>query len=145
MSIFGKKVNQESVELDTSNIIGKGTVISGDVDTIGNIRIDGSVVGYVNSQAKIAFGATSDIRGEVFAQNAEIAGKVTGNIYVKDLLTLKATADIKGDIYALKIIVEAGAKIDGRVKVGDEPTQKAPDKHKHHHASETHGKPKGAQ
>jgi cytoskeletal protein CcmA (bactofilin family) len=144
MSIFSKKNTPETVELDTSNIIGKGTVINGDIDTLGNIRIDGNVIGYISSQAKIALGATSEIKGDIFAVNAEIAGQVVGNIFIKELLVLKNTADIKGDVFALKVIVEAGANIDGKVKVGEEPQQKAPDKAKRHH-SEAHGKPKQAQ
>lgn len=140
MSIFSKKTaTSESVDLDTSNIIGKGTTINGDIDTIGNIRIDGVVNGYILSQAKIALGISSDIKGDIFSQNAEIAGKVIGNIYVKELLVLKSTSDIKGDVFALKIVVEAGAKIDGKMKIGEEPTQKSPDKHKKH-VAENHDK-----
>jgi cytoskeletal protein CcmA (bactofilin family) len=143
MSFLGKKNNTVATDLDTSNIIGKGTTITGEVETIGNIRIDGTVIGNINSQAKIALGLTSEIKGHIFAQNAEIAGKVIGNIYVNDVLILKTTAEIKGDIFALKAIVEAGAKIDGKIKVGEEPHQKPSDAHRNQ-TTEAHGKPKGA-
>ena len=61
---------------DSNNIIGKGTLLKGNLNVPGNIRLEGKVVGNVKSKSKIACGETSFIEGNLVAQNAEIAGKV---------------------------------------------------------------------
>ncbi|MCU0353556.1 MAG: polymer-forming cytoskeletal protein [Cytophagales bacterium] len=110
---------QEAMELsNTSTQIMKGTTIEGNVDTYGNLRIEGKVVGNIKCKTKIALGESSYIEGNIVAQNAEIAGEVKGTVEVSDILSLKATANISGDIVTGKLIVEAGAVWNGTIKMG---------------------------
>ena len=44
------------VETPNINLIGAGTVINGDVKSNGDIRIDGTLIGSVNSKGKIVVG-----------------------------------------------------------------------------------------
>ena len=51
----GKESKKELEELiNASTTIGKGTVIDGNLTTIGNIRIEGNITGNISSQAKIS-------------------------------------------------------------------------------------------
>ncbi len=110
---------QDTAELsNASTQIMKGTTIEGSIDTFGNLRIEGKVVGNIKSKTKIALGESSYIEGNIVAQNAEIAGEVKGTIDVSDILSLKATANIHGDIVTGKLIVEAGAVWNGTIKMG---------------------------
>ena len=110
---------QEAMELsNTSTQIMKGTTIEGNVDTYGNLRIEGKVVGNIKCKTKVALGESSYIEGNIVAQNAEIAGEVKGTVEVSDILSLKATANINGDIVTGKLIVEAGAVWNGTIKMG---------------------------
>ena len=113
--------NQKMTEQDisnSSNIIGKGTIVEGGIESFGNIRIEGKVKGSVKSKSKIALGQSSYVEGNIIAQNAEIAGEVKGVVDVTDLLILKASAIIEGDIVTNKLIVEAGARFNGGCKMG---------------------------
>ena len=103
---------------NSSNVIGKGTVLEGNIETFGNIRIEGKIVGNVKSKSKIALGASSHIDGNVSAQNADIEGEVRGKIEIADLLVLKATAVVHGDILTGKLVVEPGAVFNGSCKMG---------------------------
>ena len=86
---------QDTAELsNASTQIMKGTTIEGNIDTFGNLRIEGKVVGNIKSKTKVALGESSYIEGNIAAQNAEIAGEVKGTIDVSDILSLKATANI---------------------------------------------------
>jgi len=110
---------QESIELtNVSTQIMKGTTIEGNIDTYGNLRIEGKVVGNIKSKTKVALGESSLIEGNIVAQNAEIAGEVKGTVEVSDILSLKSTANIIGDIITSKLIVEAGAVWNGNIKMG---------------------------
>ena len=103
---------------NSSNTIGKGTFLEGNVETFGNIRIEGKVTGNVKSKSKVALGPSSFVQGNVIAQNADLEGEVKGRIEVAELLVLKATAIIHGDIVAGKLVVESGAVFNGTCKMG---------------------------
>jgi cytoskeletal protein CcmA (bactofilin family) len=63
-------------------------------------------------------GSSSQIQGNIVAQNADIEGEVKGKIEISELLVLKATAVINGDIVTGKMIVESGAVFTGTCKMG---------------------------
>jgi cytoskeletal protein CcmA (bactofilin family) len=103
---------------NSSNTIGKGTFLEGNVETYGNIRIEGKVAGNVKSKSKVALGPSSFVQGNVTAQNADLEGEVKGRIEVAELLVLKATAVIHGDMVTGKLVVEPGAVFNGTCKMG---------------------------
>jgi cytoskeletal protein CcmA (bactofilin family) len=103
---------------NSSNTIGKGTFLEGNVETYGNIRIEGKVVGNIKSKSKVALGHQSHVQGNILAQNADIEGEVKGKLEISELLVLKATAVINGDIITGKMVVEPGAVFNGSCKMG---------------------------
>lgn len=103
---------------NSSNVIGKGTVLEGNVETYGNIRIEGRVTGNIKSKSKIALGNGSHVDGNIMAQNADIEGEVKGRIEISEMLVLKSTAVVHGDIVTGKLVVEPGAVFNGSCKMG---------------------------
>lgn len=103
---------------NSSNTIGKGTYLEGNVETYGNIRIEGKITGNIKSKSKIALGPSSQVHGNIVSQNADIEGEVKGKLEVSELLVLKATAVINGDIITGKLVVEPGAIFNGSCKMG---------------------------
>src|SRR5690606_32547059 len=83
-----------------------------------NIRIEGKVKGDVKSKSKVALGHSSQVEGNILAQNADLEGEVKGKIEVTELLVLKSTAVIHGDIVTGKMVVESGAVFNGTCKMG---------------------------
>jgi len=113
-----KKEQTEVAASDTTHVA-KGTVLTGDVETGDNIRIEGKVVGNVICKSKVVLGGgTSIIEGNILSQNAEIYGEVKGKVEISELLTLRATAVIQGDIITNKLLVESGAVFNGFCKMG---------------------------
>jgi len=106
------------VENPAINIIRKGTEITGDVTCAGDIRIDGTLKGTLNSEGKVVVGQSGIIEGEVTCKNADISGNIKANIVVKELLQLKATANISGDINTNKLSIEPGANFTGTCNMG---------------------------
>ena len=104
----------------SNNIIGEGSVLKGNLNTSGNVRLEGKVIGDLSSSSKVACGETSVVDGNVIAENAEIAGKVTGKVTVTELLILKSTASIHGDISTSNLIIESGANFNGACTMGKE-------------------------
>lgn len=116
-----KNQKEEKVSQDfanSNNIIGKGSTFTGNIDTYGNLRVEGRIIGNVRSKSKIAVGQSAYIEGNILAQVSEIEGEVKGSVEVTDMLILKPTCTISGDIIANKLVVEAGAKFEGQCKMG---------------------------
>ncbi|MFM2306569.1 MAG: hypothetical protein RLZZ367_1238 [Bacteroidota bacterium] len=117
--MFNKnKAEDANSALRVMNQLGQGTVLNGDLSTEGDIRIDGKIIGNVTSKAKTVVGATGVIQGNVFCQNAYVDGTVNGNIEVSELLILSKTAHVTGDIKIKKLVVEEGAKFNGKCSMG---------------------------
>jgi cytoskeletal protein CcmA (bactofilin family) len=118
--MFNKEEKKVAEELsNSSNTIGKGTTIEGNIETYGNLRVDGRVVGNIVTKSKLVLGQTSEVDGNILAQNAEVFGEIKGKIEVSDLLILKPSAVIRGDILTSKLIVETGAIFNGGCKMGN--------------------------
>jgi len=126
-SIFGgstsKDSNSKQQDVDkisnASTNIGKGATLQGNIDTFGNVRVDGKLIGDIRSKSKVATGNASVVEGCITAQNAEIEGEVKGSLEIAELLVLKSTAIIHGDILTTKMVVEAGAIFNGKCQMGD--------------------------
>ncbi len=67
------------------------------------------MIGNLKTKSKLIVGHSSEIEGNVTAQNADVEGLITGNIKVSEILTLKGSAVINGDISTNKLVVETGA------------------------------------
>lgn len=120
MAIFSSnKPDANSINPNTLNIINAGTTVIGDLSSDGDMRIDGTVKGYLTSKARLVLGNTSKIEGDIKAVNMEVSGDVNGNIYVSELLTVKSTAKINGDIISTKLIIESGAEFNGKCSMRD--------------------------
>lgn len=117
--MFSSKLHKEPEgSVNMSNIIGKGSSVEGSITTIGNLRIEGKVIGKIQAKAKVVLSHTAQIQGDICAQNAEIGGEVQGTIEVSELLVFKSTAIVTGDIVAAKLVFEEGAYFDGKCKMG---------------------------
>jgi len=70
------------IESPSINIIGYGTDIKGDVNTVGDIRVDGKIVGNFSSNQKLVIGQSGVVEGNITCRDCDISGKVVGNIIV---------------------------------------------------------------
>jgi cytoskeletal protein CcmA (bactofilin family) len=111
-----KRVAEEIT--NSSNTIGKGTFLEGNIETYGNIRVEGKVHGNIKSKSKVALGNAAHVQGNITAQNADIEGEVKGKLEISELLVLKSTAVVNGDIVTGKMVVEPGAVFNGTCRMG---------------------------
>ena len=119
--MFNSKSKSSSFD-DTSasstSIIGAGTTITGNIQSNGDIRIDGTILGNLVSKAKILIGAGGVVEGDIDGKQADVLGKVTGKIKVADLLYLHGQAVVDGDLYAGKLQIEPTASFNGQCHMG---------------------------
>lgn len=114
-----QKVNKSSdTESSSINLIGNGTSIIGDINSNGDVRIDGSLKGNITISGKLVVGQSGNIEGNVICQNADIQGEIHGKVNVTELLALKSSAKVLGDIVTGKISIEPNATFTGTCSMG---------------------------
>ncbi len=87
----------------------ESTIITGNIKTESDIRIDGTLEGSVETTRKLIIGKGAKINGKIICHSADVEGKIFGEIKVFDTLNIKGSGEIEGDVLVGKLIVEAGA------------------------------------
>ena len=105
-------------EAGSINLIGIGTQITGDINSAGDVRIDGTLTGDIKLSGRLVVGPNGKIEGNVICQNADISGEIKGTVQVAEMLALKTTAKISGDIITNKLSIEPGAVYTGSCNMG---------------------------
>lgn len=102
-----------------TNRISEGTVIVGNINAEGDLRIEGKVIGTLVCNSKLVVSNTGSIEGNVDARMATVEGEIKGNVVTRELLTISSTGKIFGDIFTQKLVVEMGAIFTGNSKMAD--------------------------
>ncbi len=110
---FGSSKSEETT------IISRGVKIEGKITSSGNIRVDGEIQGDIFSESNITIGEGAKVNGQINATVITIGGKVSGIVRAKDNLILNSKSNLKGDIFTKNLVIEEGAKFDGKCKTGD--------------------------
>lgn len=115
--MFKSKITKKNVvnaggNTVVANRINQDCIITGTINSITDIRIDGFVNGNVFSQAKIVIGPTGKVTGDIQCEDLTVEGIVEGNISVSRTLYFRKTSQV-GQFVAKfqKIIIEEGANI----------------------------------
>ncbi len=105
---------------DDITIISTGVKLEGKITSDGSIRVDGEIRGDVNCKGNVTVGEMGEVEGQINADIITIGGKVHGSVNAKDKLVLEAKANLKGDLITKILVIEAGAKFDGKSNMRNE-------------------------
>jgi cytoskeletal protein CcmA (bactofilin family) len=123
--MFGSKNENSSNSAPKSksemglNTISKGTVIVGNINAEGDLRIDGRVIGTLVCNSKLVVSTTGYIEGNVDTRNASVEGEINGNVITRELLQIDKTGKVFGDVFTQKLVVQMGAIFTGTCKMGE--------------------------
>ena len=113
------KPRQMNGNTEDITIISNGVKIEGKVASTGSIRVDGTLQGDLNAKGNVTVGEQGNINGEIIANIVTIGGNVVGTVNAKEKLILETKCVLKGDIITKVLVIEAGAKFDGKSNMGD--------------------------
>lgn len=108
--MFDKKPKSYTDLLGKTNRIVEGTIITGNIVSHADFRLDGDLVGNFQSNGKIVIGPAGSVKGDIICKNADIEGKFSGKIQVTEILNVKSKAIIHGEVICGKLAVEPGAE-----------------------------------
>jgi len=110
-------------------LVGRTTTIFGRLVLLDSVRIDGKVMGNIETapgnKISVAIGLTGEEKGDITAHRILVAGKVEGNIYAAERVEFHKDAVVNGDISYGSIAVEHGARLLGMVVQNKAATQSA--------------------
>ena len=119
--MFGKQKVTPQKRIDA--LIGAGTVVRGDIEFEGGLRIDGQIHGNVavasGKPGTLVVSEQARVDGRIEVSHVVINGTVNGPVVAKDYLELQPKARITGDVSYRTLEMHVGAQINGRL----EPTQ----------------------
>ena len=104
----------ESLSTQAETVVGPSVKIQGDLNSEGNIRIEGSVTGKIKTTQSVYVNQGARIAADVLAGNAIIGGDIQGNLKITGHLILQSTAKITGDISCAILRMEDGAQFSGK-------------------------------
>lgn len=105
-------------------IIGKDTIVTGNINLTGNILVYGKINGDISTNGTITLATTAQIHGQLTGEDLNIGGTVEGNVQALDKFILGEKATLNGDIKAAKIVIEDGARFEGSCFMNMDNTSK---------------------
>ena len=96
-------------------IIGPELIIDGNLKSDESLRVDGRVMGRVDSKDSVELGPGSSVTSDVHGHRVIVAGSVAGNVEAKDRVDLVAGAKLTGDVRAPRLTIADGATFRGKV------------------------------
>ena len=100
------------------SIIGPGLKITGDCDTDGAVRVEGTVQGNIRAGKAVVIGKDGLVEGDIVTQDAVISGRIKGSLLAESRLEVQASSQVEGEISAGRMQVEEGSNLSGTVKIG---------------------------
>lgn len=100
------------------SIVGAGMTITGDVETDGVIKVEGTVKGSVRATQQILLAPGGLVEGDLETKEAVIGGEVRGTVRAEDRVEVQATSVIQGDIVTARIAILEGGQVNGEIRMG---------------------------
>ncbi len=101
------------------SILSSGLQIVGNMDSAGEVQIDGQFEGNVRCKLLI-IGRQGVVKGEIIADEVTVGGRVNGDIRGRKV-ELLSTAEVEGDILHESLEVQSGAFLNGNCRHSENP------------------------
>ncbi|MDQ7031861.1 MAG: polymer-forming cytoskeletal protein [Desulfonauticus sp.] len=99
--------------------LGKGTHYEGKLIFEGTVRLDGNFLGQIDSGGTLVVGQEADVQGTIHVDQLIVSGKIEGKVKVQTKAVFYKGAVFIGDLDTNILVVEEGARVQGRVNMGD--------------------------
>jgi cytoskeletal protein CcmA (bactofilin family) len=101
----------------TSGIIGRGTLVRGNLSGSGDVVVEGRVEGTVALKDQLTVERDGKVLADVELENLTVHGEMSGDVVVADRVLISSTAKVVGDIKAPRVVIEDGARFKGSIEM----------------------------
>src|SRR5690242_2451463 len=100
-------------------VLTRGIRIKGELTGKADLIIDGEVDGSIRlNESRLTVGQAGHIRANIEAAEIFVKGQVEGNLRGRERVVLGNSCQVIGDLEAPRVVIEDGAKFNGRVEMG---------------------------
>lgn len=99
------------------SILAGGMKITGEFETDGVVKIEGSIQGTVKARQQVLVAKGGVVEGDIYTKDAVVGGSVRGSIVAEGRVEVQAGASIEGDITTPVITVQEGGSVNGSLKM----------------------------
>ncbi|NLG28734.1 MAG: polymer-forming cytoskeletal protein [Chloroflexi bacterium] len=103
-------------KIDT--VLGAGTSINGTLKSDGNLRIDGSYQGHIETAGNLIVGAAAKVLADIKANSVQVWGAVRGDITAQGRLEILPGGRVWGDIEVAALLIDEGGVYRGQCVMG---------------------------
>jgi cytoskeletal protein CcmA (bactofilin family) len=111
---------QRSQARGSVSVIGPDLIVTGNLETQGELLIDGDVQGDIYAN-RIVIGQEARVVGELVADEIVVGGVVSGSIRGNNV-TFQTASRVEGEVYHRKLAIEQGAYFEGKSRRSEDPT-----------------------
>ncbi|MDB4512040.1 polymer-forming cytoskeletal protein [Arenicella sp.] len=98
-------------------LIGSGSILQGDLEFVGGLRVDGHVKGHISAQdtnnGTLVLSESGMVEGDINVPHVIVNGSVKGNIVSSGQIELQSHARVTGDIHYTSVEMALGAVLNG--------------------------------
>ena len=105
---------------ELATILGKGSVLEGNIKVEHSLRIDGKIKGDIQTPDTLVVGKEGSIEGTVRVKNLILGGKVKGAVISSSKVVLESQAEFRGEIKTKKLVIDEGALFEGTSIMSDD-------------------------
>ncbi|KAB2920574.1 MAG: polymer-forming cytoskeletal protein [Hyphomicrobiaceae bacterium] len=116
----GARTGQVSRGGGTPSVIGSDLTITGNLESKGEIQIEGEIQGDIHA-ARVIVGERARITGSLLADDIIVRGNVAGSIRGNNV-TLQSNSHVEGDVFHKSLAIEQGAFFEGKSRRSEDPT-----------------------
>ncbi len=102
-----------------NSLIGENTVLRGEFDLEGVLRIDGTFYGKVDGNGKVLIGEGGNAHSDIKARVVVIGGTVYGDVIASEMITILSTGKLIGNIQTPRLLAEEGMIFEGKCVISD--------------------------
>lgn len=116
------KFAEDNLNQPAETVVGPSVKIQGDLNSEGNIKVEGMVTGKIKTSQSVFVMQGAKIAADIVAGNAILGGEVQGNLKISGHLVLQSTSKVNGDITCQILRVEDGAQFTGKCSMNGTAT-----------------------
>ena len=121
--MFGRSHHEQEPGARDIGLLGIDTTFEGSIRFTGTLRIDGAVVGNIQSEpgsgSVLIVNQQATVTGDIVSDSVLISGRVEGNVRAHERVEIFRSGQLKGDVYTADIMIEGGAEFQGYCHMAD--------------------------
>ncbi|MDR1748918.1 MAG: polymer-forming cytoskeletal protein [Spirochaetaceae bacterium] len=112
---------QHTDDITINTLIGPGSSVTGDLRIAGFVRIDGDIVGSLETTGRVIIGEKARIKANIRALSVTVGGIVEGDIVAPEGIVIYSTGMVIGDVITKKLRVDDEVVLHGAcISIKDE-------------------------